>query len=75
MSCKNCKYYWDFFKEYQTVIAFPPNWFRDLLYKFQHVKGFCMDSENKCFNEFAKHFGRGLKWRDYIFKPKWCRKE
>jgi hypothetical protein len=63
-SCKNCKFFHSYGKE-------PKN--ANILFRFQHVRGFCMDSENKTFNRFAQLFGRGLNWKDYFFKTEGCR--
>ena len=45
-----------------------------LLEKFHSVSGFCMDSNNPDFNEYARSFGRGISRNDSYKTPKWCAK-
>jgi len=45
-----------------------------LLEKCQSVSGFCMDSNNPDFNEYARSFGRGIGRADSYTTPKWCAK-
>lgn len=42
--------------------------------RLQSVSGFCMDSDNPDFNEWAKKFGRGICREDSYTNPKWCSK-
>jgi hypothetical protein len=69
MSCKRCEH----FKPYGKVMIKMPNWFSQLLFHFQHVKGFCMDSSNPTFNEYAKSSGRGLGYKAYLFGTEGCK--
>ena len=43
-----------------------------LLEKFHSVSGFCTDSDNPDFNEYARNFGRGIGRLDSYITPKWC---
>ena len=45
-----------------------------LLEKFNSVSGFCMDSNNPDFNEWAREFGRGIRRVDSYITPNWCSK-
>jgi len=45
-----------------------------LLEKSQSVSGFCMDSNNPDFNEWAREFGRGIGRFESYITPKWCSK-
>jgi len=62
MNCKKCMF-------------FQKNNFEgtSLRYKMFGVRGFCMDSENPDFNDFAKAAGRGLCRKDIRKSPDWCR--
>jgi hypothetical protein len=63
ISCRKCEHYK---KKDLTGMS--------LLRKFQSVSGFCMDSNNPDFNEYAKAFGRGIGRLDSYITPKWCNK-
>ncbi|OHD25275.1 MAG: hypothetical protein A2Y34_03985 [Spirochaetes bacterium GWC1_27_15] len=45
-----------------------------LVNKLQSVSGFCMDSNNPDFNEYARNFGRGIYRTDSYITPNWCAK-
>jgi len=45
-----------------------------LLEKFHSVSGFCMDSDNPDFNEWAREFGRGIGRFESYITPNWCSK-
>jgi len=48
-------------------------WFLPMQKLFTGVAGFCMDSLNPDFNEYAKESGRGIPRTKAIFGPEWCR--
>ncbi len=61
--CRNCEY----FKK-KNMDGF------SLWEKFQSVVGFCMDSNNPYFNDYACRYGRGICRLESYIKPKWCAK-
>lgn len=63
-TCKNCIFFHPYGEEPKD---------ENILFRFRHVRGFCMDSKNETFNDFAKAFGKGLNWRAYLFQLKGCR--
>jgi len=63
ISCRKCEHY-----QPKDLTGFT------LLEKCQSVSGFCMDSNNSDFNEWAREFGRGINRSDSYITPKWCAK-
>jgi hypothetical protein len=68
--CKKCKYFqgkdWSF-------AGFHIFGMFGISHILNRVCGFCMDSENPDFNDYAKANGRGIGKLQAIFAPKWCR--
>jgi len=62
-NCRTCEHY-----KKKDLIGY------SLYEKFQSVSGFCMDSNNPDFNEYARSFGRGIGRADSYTTPKWCAK-
>jgi len=62
-SCRKCEHY-----QPKDLEGFT------LLEKFQSVSGFCMDSDNPNFNEWAREFGRGTGRFESYISPNWCAK-
>ena len=63
ISCRKCEHY-----QLKDLTGM------SLLEKFQSVSGFCMDSDNPDFNEYARNFGRGIGRLESYVTPKWCAK-
>jgi len=66
--CRKCKYYQ---KKDWSFVGFHIFGMFGIFHVLNRVCGFCMDSENPDFNEFAKSYGRGIGKLQAIFSPKW----
>lgn len=61
LSCRKCEHY-----QPKDLTGFT------LLEKIQSVSGFCIDSNNPDFNEYARNLGRGIGRFESYITPKWC---
>lgn len=68
--CKKCKY---FNKADWPFVPFRIFGMFGISHIINRVCGFCMDSKNPDFNDYAKASGRGIGKIQSIFSPKWCR--
>jgi hypothetical protein len=77
MGCKKCPYFKPYGKP--ALIRYLPFLFPTIFHKLRyllgHVPGFCMDSENPIFNDYAKRSGRGMGLLEYLLRPKWCNRQ
>jgi hypothetical protein len=63
LCCRKCEHY-----KKKNLKGF------SLSIKIRSVSGFCMDSTNPDFNEYAQAFGRGIGRIESYTSPTWCAK-